>query len=108
MFVLKNYEIADGPLKKALGIMFRKRISKPLLFPFSYEHRISIHSFFCPRFDAVFLDGDRKVIDLHGKIAPGRVLTSSKPAKYLIEFPAGTIKSKKLKKRELVRIQGKR
>ena len=42
--------------EKAWGLMFSKSVKTPLLFVFESSGRHGIHSFFCPPFDAVFLD----------------------------------------------------
>ncbi|MFH1199852.1 MAG: DUF192 domain-containing protein, partial [Candidatus Micrarchaeota archaeon] len=51
-------EVADTAWKRFKGIMLRKRLDAPLLFvlPQESRSRAAIHSLFCIRFDAVFLD----------------------------------------------------
>ncbi|VVB73549.1 putative ACR [uncultured archaeon] len=87
---LRNYELADTILARAVGIMFRKRIGKPMLFVFPASGRVSIHSFFCPRFDAVFLDDRKNVTELYENIGPGHLITPKRKAAYLVEFPPNT------------------
>jgi uncharacterized membrane protein (UPF0127 family) len=82
--ILVKCNVADNFFKRALGIMFKKRFS-PLLFIFEKTQKISIHSFFCPPFIAVFLDDKKRVIQIN-KMRPFSLLTS-KPAKYLVELP---------------------
>ena len=48
-------ELCDTPLKKFMGLMFRKN-SPPLLFNFNKNKKLSIHSFFCEPFRAIWLD----------------------------------------------------
>jgi len=60
--------------------------------------KISIHSFFCPIFDAVFLDRAKRVSEIYDRISSGRMITPKLPAAYLVEFPAGTVKRKGIKK----------
>ena len=100
---LTNYELADSMFKRALGIMFRERISRPMLFVFPYTGRISIHSFFCPLFDAVFLDSRKRVIEIHERIPPGRMITSDGQSRYLIELPPGAAARMRLKKGTVIK-----
>ncbi|MCX6767538.1 MAG: DUF192 domain-containing protein [Candidatus Micrarchaeota archaeon] len=88
-------EPAGSVLKKAVGIMFREKKFAPVFFEFAAEARAanSIHSLFCPEFDAVFLDAGRKVVEIR-RVKPFSFVTPSKPAKYLIEVPAGLAKVK--------------
>ncbi len=92
----KNYELADTPWKKTKGIMFRTALEKPVLFVLEHESvaRAAIHSFFCLlRFDALFLDSNKVVVDLKENIGPWRpYIAPKKPAKYFIECKAGETK----------------
>ena len=82
--LLWNCVVADSPLKRAIGIMGKKKF-EPLLFTFPYKHElpISIHSFFCPVFYAIFLDKWKKVVQIR-KFSSAEMFTSL-PAAYLIE-----------------------
>jgi uncharacterized membrane protein (UPF0127 family) len=95
---LKNYEFADTTFKRAVGIMFRKKLTRPLVFPFPYEQIVSIHSFFCVPFDAVFLDKNKRVIELYGNVKPFSFITTKRKAHYLVEMPIESIKKLKIKK----------
>jgi len=90
---LDDFEVADSPLKRTLGIMFRQKLEKPLLFIFPRESvsGAAIHSFFClVAFDAVYLDAGKRVVDVIPRIRPFILyLAPKKPAAYLIEAPAG-------------------
>ncbi len=106
--MIKDYELCNTVWKKARGLMFRRKHEKPLLFIFNRKARLanSIHSFFVffP-FDAVWLDENMKVVDIKQNIKPFTPnLSPKKPAKYLLEFPAG--KSKNLRIGEKVSING--
>jgi len=47
------------------GLMFARRESaKALLFNFKKETRISIHSFFCPKFLAVWLNKNNNILEM--------------------------------------------
>ncbi len=92
-FVLRGFEKADSPFKRVAGIMFRATLSRPVLFSFGREARFanSIHSFFClVPFDAVFLDSQKRVVDVRKNVLPFTPLVVPKAAsKYLAECPAG-------------------
>ena len=89
----EDCELADTPWKRFKGIMLRRKIYVPLLFVLPEESvtRAAIHSLFClARFDAVYLDSGKKVVDVVGDIGPWRPWIEPKaPAKYLIECAAG-------------------
>jgi len=76
-------------VQKMRGLMFRRR-PIPLLFIAKVESRAPIHSFFCPRFDAIFLDSGKIVVDIKQNVAPWKLrIVPSKPVKFLIELPPG-------------------
>jgi uncharacterized membrane protein (UPF0127 family) len=70
--------------------MFSGARFAPLLFDFGRSARAanSIHSFFCPRFDAVFLD-ERKRVTSVATIPPWRLFVPARASRYLIELPEG-------------------
>jgi len=83
--------LAKTAFDKTLGLMFKSK-AIPLLFEFDGEAttRNSIHSFFCPVFDAVFLDSQKRVVCVFERIQPFKLfITPHKPARFLIELPAG-------------------
>ncbi len=100
---LGNYEAVDSAFKRMRGLMFRRKFGKPLLFTFPAESQVecTIHAFFVffP-FDAIYLDGKKRVVDIHEAIRPFTPLVVPKrKAKYLIEAPAGWARRKRLKLR---------
>jgi len=85
-----DFEIAADPFKRAVGIMFRKKLERPMLFDFGRETKVSIHSFFCfISFDAVLLDKEGKVAEVKKNIRPFSYYSFRKKGHYLIEMPAG-------------------
>ena len=77
-------KLCDTPAKKFMGLMFKKN-SPPLLFVFNKNKKLSIHSFFCKPFRAIWLDEkmqSTKVIDVK-KQKPN----FSGKGKYLLEIP---------------------
>jgi uncharacterized membrane protein (UPF0127 family) len=92
-FTLSGYDVADTALKRARGIMLKKKIGRPILFIFPREGKAinAIHSFFCvARFDAIFLGGDRRIVDIIPRILPFHpFIVPRAPSKYLVEAEAG-------------------
>jgi len=82
-------EICDTPWKKAKGLMFRKN-SLPLLFLFKKSKKLSIHSFFCRPFSALWLNENKEVTKIL-RITKWRPSFSGY-GKYLLEIPTPTRK----------------
>jgi len=89
--------------EKARGLMFSPK--KSLLFIFEKERRISLHMFFVffP-IDVIFLDRDKKIVDLKENFLPFTFYTSKNKAKYVIEARKGVISGSKSKTGDLVGI----
>ena len=77
-----------GVFKKGIGLMFRSKNTENLLFPFSSDVRISIHSFFVffP-FLAVWLDGENRVMELKIVRPFTMVIRPKKKFRKLVELP---------------------
>jgi len=82
-------------LNKLLGLMIYKQA---LLFNFNKPTRIAIHSLFCPKFLAIWLDKNNKIIE-YKIINSGQFKISPKKDFYkLIEIPINKRYSKILSK----------
>ncbi|MEM5832090.1 MAG: DUF192 domain-containing protein [Candidatus Aenigmatarchaeota archaeon] len=103
---LKNVEIANNYFKRLRGLMFRRKIDKPLVIVLEKESRINsiIHSFFVFfKFDAVFLNSKNVVVDLKEDIMPFTLfILPKKPAKFVIELKKGEIRRRNIKIGDLV------
>lgn len=77
-------QICKSLWSKASGLMFKKN-SPPLLFVFNKEKDLSIHSFFCKPFQAVWIDKNKKVTKTL-EIKTGGFNFSGN-GKYLLEIP---------------------
>jgi uncharacterized membrane protein (UPF0127 family) len=97
MALWKDAELADNPFNQIRGIMFRKKVARPLLFIFKHEQAISIHSYFCIPFDIIYLDKFGKIIESRSNVGPNKILPKIK-CKYIIECRAGEIEKKELRK----------
>ncbi|HTY91823.1 MAG TPA: DUF192 domain-containing protein [Methanocella sp.] len=97
--VSADIEIADSFLSKLLGLMFRKSFAGALIFDMGRVTYDGIHMLFV-RFpiDVVFLDPDRRIVDLKENVRPwvGTAFPKSR-FMYAIELPAGTIAKVDLK-----------
>ncbi len=82
-----------GFFTRFIGLLFRRSFSVPLLFVGNGS--MAIHSFFCPRFEAVFLDRRRRITSI--VFAEPRQ-TIKRSAFYLFEFPPGTVSRHGLQK----------
>lgn len=99
--IWKDAEVADNPLQHVKGIMFRKKIIKPLLFVFGGESSVSIHSYFCIPFDIIYLDKFGKIVKIIENVEPNSTLLGVR-CKYIIECKPGEARKKKLKKRDIL------
>ena len=88
---------------KFLGLMFsRQKSAKALLFDFKKSMRVSIHSFFCPEFVAVWLDDENRVVEIK-KIKPWKIaIFPKKPFMKLVEIPYNQKYEKMISKLVLV------
>ena len=98
--------MADSFFSKSKGLMLRKSLPRNSALLMIFE-KPGKHGIWMPlmRFpiDVVFLDSRKRVIGLHERIRPlsfhkstWRVYYPEKPAKYVIELPAGQIKRKRI------------
>lgn len=87
--VAKDHKICKSAFSKALGLMFSRK--KTLIFIFSKEKTISLQMFFVffP-IDVLFLDKNKKVVEIKKNFKPFTFYTSRKKAKYIIEVPERT------------------
>ncbi len=98
-------DIADTHTKRGLGLMHRKSLGKNqcMLFLFDGEASQPIwmrHMNF--QIDAIWLDNRKKIVHAEENLKPAKYFefktySSRKPAKYIIELPAGFIKKNRLR-----------
>ena len=77
-------------LTRSIGLMFRKRQSALIALPAESKAFAGIHTFFM-RFpiDIAWLDSRRVVVAVKKRVKPFRIIPAEKPAKYILETPAG-------------------
>ena len=93
--IIKNVKIADTEIKQTLGLMFsrRNKFNYCLIFkrPNSSILGSSIHMMFVfYPIAVIFLDENKKVVDIKKKIVPFWFYMPKKPAKYILEIPIST------------------
>jgi uncharacterized membrane protein (UPF0127 family) len=91
--ITEKVVVADSMLSKTLGLMFRTRFEGAMVFVLDREIRFgaSMHMLLVfLSLDMVFLDADKKVVDIRRNVLPFTPwIMPKKAAKYVIEMPAG-------------------
>ncbi|MBW2965768.1 DUF192 domain-containing protein [Candidatus Woesearchaeota archaeon] len=80
-----DYKICKDMWSKARGLMFSRK--KNLVFIFDKEKRISLHMFFVffP-IDVLFLDKDKRIVEIKRNFRPFSFYTSKNKARYVVEL----------------------
>jgi len=87
----KHYNF-KSPISKAIGLMFSMN-PKNLIFIFKKEKIVPLHMFFVIfPIDVLFLDKNKKVVDMKENFRPFTFYTPKAKAKYVIELPNKTIR----------------
>lgn len=92
--ICKDKKILKNIFQKAKGLMFSKKITDTgYIFVFDTPRRIDLHMFFVffP-IDVLFLDEEKKVIEIKVNFKPFTFYYSEKKASYVIELPKGKAK----------------
>ncbi len=93
--LVNNERLCKTIFSHAKGLMFSKRIKDFGLFFIMPRQRIhSLHMWFVfYPIDILFLDLNKKVVDLKFNFRPFSFYTPRKKCKYIVELPHGTIHS---------------
>jgi uncharacterized membrane protein (UPF0127 family) len=95
--IAERYYNFKSPFSKAIGLMFSMN-PKNLIFIFKKEKIIPLHMFFVIfPIDVLFLDKNKKVVDLKENFRPFTFYTPKAKAKYVIELSKGAINKSKTK-----------
>ena len=92
--IVREKRFLKSEWAKAKGLMFAKRITNTgLIFEFEKEKIIALHMFlvFFP-IDVLWLDHNKKVVDMKEHFKPFTIILSKRPALYIVELPDGAIK----------------
>ncbi|NQU98675.1 DUF192 domain-containing protein [Candidatus Woesearchaeota archaeon] len=92
--LVKKNKICVSSWSQAKGLMFaRKQIDFGLIFEFKKLKKTSLHMIFVfYPIDVLFLDENKRVVDLKEDFKPFGFYNSKKRVKYVIELPLYTIK----------------
>lgn len=89
--LVRNYQTCNNFFSRGIGLMFAKKIT-PTILSFSHETNASIHTFFVRQpIDVIFLNKDKKVVDVVKQLKSWRTYTPNQDAQFVVELPAGTI-----------------
>ena len=90
--ISENAELCKGAFSKSFGLMFSLK-PKPLIFAFKKEKIVPLHMFFVFfQIDALFLDKNKKVVEIKESFRPFEFYNPKKKARYVVELPQGTVK----------------
>ena len=92
--ISERHSVCRSLWSKARGLMFRFR-PVCLVFEFSKLQRNSLHMWFVffP-IDVLFLDGDRKVVEIKERFMPFAFYTPKKKSMFVIELPVLTVEDR--------------
>ena len=90
----ENMRLLTRFWEHSTGLMFRKKLeNKGYVFEFGKEKIRGLHMLFVfYPIDVLFLDKDKKVVDLKRNLEPFSFFTPEKKAQYVIELPNGASK----------------
>ncbi len=93
-----NREICSSILSKAKGLMFSLKSDKAKVFIFNTEARRGLHMLFVffP-IDVIFLDKNKRVVEMKENLLPFTLYFPKRKAQYIIEAEKGTIRKSRTK-----------
>ena len=92
--IVREKRFLKSEWQKTRGLMLAKKIiDTGLIFVFKQEKIITLHMFlvFFP-IDVLWLDHNKKVVDMKEHFKPFTIILSKRPALYIVELPDGVIK----------------
>ena len=93
----KKTILCKNNISKAIGLMFSRK-KKTLIFIFKKEKIIPLHMFFVfYPIDVIFLNKNKKVVEIKQNLRPFAFYIPKNKAKYVIELPHKTIRKTKTK-----------
>ena len=105
--IATNCSKADTISKQITGLMFKPK-PENILFMFNLTDNHHIHSLFVNfEFDAVYLNNNMKIVEIHKKIQPYKlIIHNTHKSKYLLECLPGTITKHDLKIGDKLKVIG--
>src|SRR3990172_13056405 len=93
--ITKQTKILKSLITHTIGLMFslpNKVKNKAYIFSFNSEKRRSLHMFFVfYHIDVIFLDKNKKVVEILENFKPFTIFTSKKDSQFIIECERKTI-----------------
>ena len=92
VIIIKKIKLANTYFKRFIGLMFenKKKFNYALIFSFPKESRIScsLHMLFVfYPINVIFLDSNKRIVDIKTNFKPFTMYSTSKKCRYLIELP---------------------
>lgn len=90
--IIDKAKICKSIASRAFGLMFRKKPDYGMVFVFESERRADLHMLFVffP-IDVLFLDKDKKVVDIKKDFKPFTYYSPRAKSLYVIELPVGVL-----------------
>ncbi|MFT4303218.1 MAG: DUF192 domain-containing protein [Candidatus Woesearchaeota archaeon] len=90
--ISKNPKHINNIFGKALGLMFKNKVKEPLIFIFKKETYVPLHMWFVfTTIDVIYLDKNKKVIEIKKNFKPFTYYHPKNKARYVIELQKNSI-----------------
>lgn len=91
--ISKEHKKAVTSFQKMLGLMFKTKVKKPLLFIFKKEDIVSLHMLFVfTPIDVIFMNKNKIIVELKQHFLPFTFYVPKHDSQYILETKPGTIK----------------
>jgi hypothetical protein len=98
--------LAKGILPKAIGLMFKKKVEKPLIFMFNRKQFVPLHMFFVfTPIDVLYLDSEKNIVEIKENLQPFKMYNPKSTARFVIELPPNTISKFDIKVNQIASFQ---
>jgi len=88
--ITDTVEIKKYPLGKAIGLMFSRKKDRAMIFENWWESYTPLHMFFVfYPIDVLYLDSDKRVVEIKKRFLPFTVYHPKRKAKFVIEVLCG-------------------
>jgi hypothetical protein len=101
--VARDIRVLKRCFERARGLLFRPKIKEDQAFVFYFpkEGYWSFHMFFMTyAIDIIWLDREKRIVDMIAGFKPFEVHKPSRKARYVIEMPVGKIKKYKIREKD--------
>ena len=95
--ISKNVKFCNSIFSKAIGLMFSRKSDKSSVFTFKKEKIVPLHMLFVfYSIDVLFLNQDKKIVEMKENFRPFSFYTPKSRAMYVIEMPENSIRRFKI------------